>query len=126
MENNFERFIWVAVCITLFILSATAALISLNDQDRTLQIFKESNMQEDRRLFISIETNDELTYSGAEVMQSIRQIQNLDVNIEVENRIFTKDLDIETAPLSIIQMQKKYEVSYIRDVDGKVQTILFR
>lgn len=124
MNDSIERSILLGAMLIVFILAATSAGRSLDLQNKTFQAFKQINEQ-DKRLFTTLEVGGEEAYSGAEVLQSIRQIKSINADIKVENTIFSKDLDIDVTDLSMIDLNRNYLVTFIRATNGDLSTVVF-
>ncbi|AWP25198.1 MULTISPECIES: hypothetical protein [Paenibacillus] len=124
MNDSIERSILLGAMLIVFILAATSAVHSLDLQNKTFQAFKQINEQ-DKRLFTTLDVGGKEAYSGAEVLQSIRQIKSINADIKVENTIFSKDLDIDVTDLSMIDLNRNYLVTFIRATNGDLSTVVF-
>ncbi|GAB1159674.1 hypothetical protein YWY31_56990 [Paenibacillus illinoisensis] len=125
MSETMEKFILVAAEISILIVACMFALGGIQSQEAAVNVSYQSAVNEERRLFTSLDVNEQVTYTGAEVLQSIRQMKMLDANIRVVNTYFYSTEDIESIDVSGIDLNRTYVVSYIRDNQGKVQTIVF-
>lgn len=125
MSETVEKFILVAAEISIVLVACMFALGGIQSQDAAVQAANKSAVNEERRLFTSLEITEQVTYTGAEVLQSIRQMKALDANIRVVNQYFYRSDDIESIDVSGVDLNRTYTVSYIRDSQGKVQTIVF-
>lgn len=125
MSETLEKFILVAAEISIVLVACMFALGGIQSQDAAVQAAHKSAVNEERRLFTSLEITERVTYTGAEVLQSIRQMKALDANIRVVNQYFYRSDDIESIDVSGVDLNRTYTVSYIRDSQGKVQTIVF-
>ncbi|MEK4363995.1 hypothetical protein MKX68_16300 [Paenibacillus sp. FSL M8-0212] len=125
MSETMEKFILVAAEISILIVACMFALGGIQSQDAAVNVTHKSAVNEERRLFTSLEITEQVTYTGAEVLQSIRQMKTLDANIRVVNKYFYSSDDIESIDVSGVDLNRTYVVSYIRDSQGKVQTIVF-
>lgn len=93
-------------------------------QDRLQQTVQQTT-EFDQRLFSSYGSVDEETYSGAEVLQSIQRIAEINADIQVSGQMFVKTLDIDSVDVSVVNLHKTYKVQYIRNSTGDVTTIVF-
>jgi hypothetical protein len=126
MSDNLERALFIVAELFLFIVACMFTIDGMQGQEKAIDTFRHAAEQEERRLFTSLEVNGRETYTGAEVLQSIYQIHVLGANIRVGNQtFFYKDLDLETLDVSGIDLRRTYDVTYIRDSNGTVQTIVF-
>ncbi|WP_055105806.1 hypothetical protein [Paenibacillus ihumii] len=125
MVDNLERTIFVAAEIFLFIVAFIFALNGIHAQEAAFEAARTSMEQEERRLYTSLQLNSNETYTGAEVIQSLYQISQLGVNIQVGSQYFSKYVDPETINISGIDPYKVYDVAYIRDSQGVLLTIIF-
>ncbi|MEK4983585.1 hypothetical protein [Bacillus sp. FSL K6-6540] len=126
MNSKVDTAINIAASIVFFVAAATLSAVFLFQQQDVLNAHQKAAEQEERRLFTGLEIIGEKTYTGAEVIQSIFHIHELDADIMVDGITFPKTLDIETVNVSLIDPHRKYIVSYQRDGTGKIQTIVFR
>ncbi|MNJ28196.1 hypothetical protein [Paenibacillus bouchesdurhonensis] len=125
MVDNLEKTIFVAAEIFLFIVAFIFALNGIHAQEAAFEAARKSMEQEERRLYTSLQLNSNETYTGAEVIQSLYQIPQLGVNIQVGGQYFSKYNDPETINISGIDPYKVYDVAYIRDSQGILLTIIF-
>jgi PBP1b-binding outer membrane lipoprotein LpoB len=125
MSETMEKFILVVAEISILIVACMFALGGIQSQDAAVNVTYKSAVNDERRLFTSLEITEQVNYTGAEVLQSIRQMKMLDANIRVVNKYFYRSDDIESIDVSGIDLNRTYVVSYIRDSQGKVQTIVF-
>lgn len=126
MTDNLEKALFVVAELFLFITACIFTINGINSQEAAIETFRRAAELEDRRLFTSLEVNGRETYTGAEVLQSIYQIHSINADIEVRGRPFPKTLDIETTIVSGIDLQRTYDVEYIRDGNGVLETIVFK
>lgn len=125
MTDNLEKALIVVAELFLFITACIFTINGINSQEAAIETFRRAAELEDRRLFTSLEVNGRETYTGAEVLQSIYQIQSINADIWVEGIPFPRDLNIETIVVTSIDLQRTYDVEYIRDKNGVLETIVF-
>lgn len=125
MSDTIEKALIMIAELFLFITACMFTIGGINSQDRAIETVYKASVNEERRLFTSLEVNGQDTYTGAEVLQSIRNMDYLNADIRVGNRYFSKSEDINDLVVSDIELNRTYEVSYIRDRKGMLQTIVF-
>lgn len=125
MNENLENMWFLTAEIFIFVVASIFAVQSLTSQEKTLQAYYKVSQLEERRLYTSLEVNQEEYYTGAEVLQSIYQINSLNVDIKVDAQVFNRYLDIDTTDVTGIDLKRLYKVSYLRDQNGVLQTIVF-
>ncbi|MDQ0087504.1 hypothetical protein J2T12_000898 [Paenibacillus anaericanus] len=125
MTDNLEKALIVVAELFLFITACIFTINGINSQEAAIETFRRAAELEDRRLFTSLEVNGRETYTGAEVLQSIYQIHSINADIWVEGIPFLRGLNIETTNVSVIDLQRTYDVEYIRDGNGVLKTIVF-
>lgn len=69
--------------------------------------------------------NRRLSYSGSEVLFTLREVQTGDFHIWVDGREFRSGSNPEELDLSIIDTRARYSTQYIRGNDGEVVSIQF-
>jgi hypothetical protein len=112
-----ELFIFITACIF--------AINGINIQEAAVNVVHKSTMQDEKRLFTDLKDKGFETYTGAEVLQSIYHIRELNADIRVNGYLFSKNAEIEDINVSVISLNRTYQVQYIRGSDGEVQTIVF-
>jgi len=128
MSDNLERTLFIVAELFLFIVACMFTVDGMRGQEKAIDTFRHAAEQEERRLFTSLEVNGRETYTGAEVLQSIYQIHVLGADIQVvdsQTFFFPKNLDLETLDVSGIDLRRTYDVTYYRDSNGTVLTIVF-
>jgi hypothetical protein len=125
VSETAENILFFTIEIFLLITACIFTIGGIRTQEAAGLAVQQADIREERRLFSSLEVNGQETYSGAQVLQSIRQIGSLEVNIRVNGRVFYQDDEVSDLDLSGIDLHRTYTVSYIRDTNGNVQTIVF-
>lgn len=125
MNENLENMWFLTAEIFIFVVASIFAVQSITSQEKTLEVYYKASQLEERRIYTSLEVNQEEYYTGAEVLQSIYQINSLNVDIKVDAQVFNRYLDIETTDVTGIDLKRLYKVSYLRDQKGVLQTIVF-
>ncbi|MGG0821695.1 hypothetical protein ABE099_02370 [Paenibacillus turicensis] len=125
MNENLENMWFLTAEIFIFVVASIFAVQSITSQEKTLEVYYKASQLEERRIYTSLEVNQEEYYTGAEVLQSIYQINRLNVDIKVDAQVFNRYLDIETTDVTGIDLKRLYKVSYLRDQKGVLQTIVF-
>ncbi|ANS75347.1 hypothetical protein AWM70_12620 [Paenibacillus yonginensis] len=125
MNDTVEKSIIWVVEVFLFITACMFAISGINSQEAAVKVVKHSSEQDERRLYTDLKETGEETYTGAEVIESIYHIKQLDANIEIGRYYFFKSDDLDNIDVSGIDPQQNYKVNYIRDESGKLLTIVF-
>lgn len=125
MNENLESMWFLTAEIFIFVVASIFAVQSITSQEKTLEVYYKASQLEERRIYTSLEVNQEEYYTGAEVLQSIYQINSLNVDIKVDTQFFNRYLDIEETDVTGIDLKRLYKVSYLRDQKGVLQTIVF-
>jgi hypothetical protein len=125
MNENLENMWFLTAEIFVFVVASIFAVQSITSQEKTLAAYYKASQLEERRIYTNLEVNQEEYYTGAEVLQSIYQINSLNVDIKVDTLFFNRNLDIETTDVTGIDLKRLYKVSYLRDQQGVLQTIVF-
>lgn len=125
MNENLENMWFLTAEIFIFVVASIFAVQSITSQEKTLEVYYKASQLEERRIYTSLEVNQEEYYTGAEVLQSIYQINSLNVDIKVDTQFFNRYLDIEETDVTGIDLKRLYKVSYLRDQKGVLQTIVF-
>ena len=108
---------------TLTALSLALALFTTTSA--TADHVVEVNAGRDHNVQTTLRIPDTYTVTGAQVIQTLYQIADLHVDIQVDGVAFSKDLDTEQIDVSSISTIKSYVPTYLRAADGSVQKIVF-
>lgn len=84
--------------------------------------------QEQHAGVITVEMTNEnrkLIYKGSEVLFTLREVQAGGFNMYVDGVLFQSGSNPEELDLSIIDMEARYDVKYVRRIDGDVESIQF-
>ncbi|WP_212981451.1 hypothetical protein [Paenibacillus azoreducens] len=125
MNDTVERSIIIVVELFIFITACIFAINGINIQEAAVNVVHKSTMQDEKRLFTDLKDKGFETYTGAEVLQSIYHIRELNADIRVNGYLFSKNAEIEDINVSVISLNRTYQVQYIRGSDGEVHTIVF-
>lgn len=126
MDENSQSSILIGAVIVLFVISLSITLTTVNLEDRGIQMVRHWIGTADHRVQSTLEIKGEETYSGAQILQMLFQINQSNTDIQVENMFFSKNSDIENTDVSGIDTHKNYVASYIRDQDGTLTKIIFK
>lgn len=126
MNETTESTVSVFVAIMWFVLSVSIAMGSYILQERSLDAVVNAVEREDHRLQTTIKIEDDELYTGAQVIQTLFNINNIEADIQVNEIFFSKVTSIESTDISSIDPKKKYQVSFIRNSEGTIEKILFR
>lgn len=125
MSDTVEKSIFWIVEVFLFITACMFAIGGINIQDKAIQAAHRSTELEERRLFTDLKDKGEETYTGAEVLMSLYHIHELGADIRVSGTYFSRNTEVEKMDTSMISLRQTYQVDYIYDSSGELQTIVF-
>ncbi|MFB4321661.1 hypothetical protein RB298_04890 [Priestia sp. BR_2] len=125
-DNNAESSISLMAAVIWFVAALSIGLTSYVLQEKSIEAVAIANANEDRRVqtLYKIEANE--TYSGAQVIQTLYEINKIEADIEVNHLFFSKNINIESTDVSGIDPYKNYIVTFERNTEGKLQKIIFR
>ncbi|KAI7257654.1 hypothetical protein KC345_g10744 [Hortaea werneckii] len=102
VSETAENILFFTIEIFLLITACIFTIGGIRTQEAAGLAVQQADIREERRLFSSLEVNGQETYSGAQVLQSIRQIGSLEVNIRVNGRVFYQDDEVSDLDLSAV------------------------
>ena len=108
---------------TLTALSLALALFTTTSE--TVGHVGEVNAGRDHNVQTTLRVPETYTVTGAQVIQTLYQIADLHVDIQVDGMEFTKDLETGQIDVSNVSTTKSYVPTYLRAADGSVQKIVF-
>lgn len=126
MNGNSEDSVSMLATVMWFIASLSIVFMSFTLQENSIDAVILSAENEDRRLSPIIEMASEESYTGAQVIQTLYQINEIEADIQVNNTQFSKLIDIESTDVSSIDPYKVYTVTFQRDTEGMLEKIIFR
>lgn len=126
MNENTQYSISLTASLSLFVLALTLGLFSLNIEDKAMKAVSHWIGHEDHRVQAVTEPKDEETYTGAQVLQTLRQINQLNADVQIDSKIYSKTMDIENTDVSGIDTHKTYIVTYQRDRNGALTKLIFK
>ncbi|WP_322923785.1 hypothetical protein [Paenibacillus campi] len=112
--------LWLGVGVLLFIicLSAGSTLFqttaTINAKIYTLIGTTDNNQQ------ATFMIEQEYICTGAEVMQTIHNIDELDAAVEVNGQRFDNRIDPDELDVSSIDVQRMYRPTYVRNTNGQL------
>ncbi|WP_164685080.1 hypothetical protein [Brevibacillus reuszeri] len=124
MNESPSSLMYIAAWILIIVVALGSASNGITAQSRALEVVNHE-VKKDHRLYIDFGSVEEETYTGAEVLQTIKNMKAIDADVQVGSSFFTKDYDVETIDVSMIDLQKSYKVKFIRNAAGSVTTIKF-
>jgi ABC-type phosphate transport system ATPase subunit len=126
MNSITAKMLFTAVGFLLFISAAAVGAglfiqnhIALDEVDAVLG-------SRDRDVVLVPVVEGEEKVSGAAVMQSVFQIEEVGTDIQVDGYLFSKDVDIKDTDVSIVDLRAIYSMAYQRDGDGVLERLIFR
>jgi len=112
--------LWTGTGFLIFIICLSSGVLlfqnssDINDKTYELTTYSDKNQSS------TLKIENKYTCSGAEVLQSIYQIKEIDVNIQVDGVIFDKNIDPDEMDVSNIDVERTYTPTYVRDSQGNL------
>ncbi len=79
----------------------------------------------DRNQKVTLKIEHHYTSTGAEVIQTLHQIQELGTAIEVDGQRLDSSIDPDELDVSFINMNRPYRTTYIRDTAGRLMLVKY-
>ncbi|MFD1736220.1 hypothetical protein ACFSCX_06535 [Bacillus salitolerans] len=111
-----------AVAVTFFLVAATQAITTFSTLDRAY----DNLLDLDSRKGLTQNTmipKEEITYTGAEVVDQLYQIHDIGVPIIIESTTFPSHVDITSTSFSMIDLNHEYKQVIIRDTQGNITEV---
>lgn len=125
--NHVRSMLWVSVSVVIFIISLTISWDLSKDITKTIDFTGQYLSDSDREIAV---TTMELTspkVSCATILQSIADIRQVGVKLNVDGMTFDPSMDPEVWDTqSIHLMAAEYEPFYIRGHDGNVTEVHYQ
>lgn len=126
MNGTSEDSVSMLAAVMWFIASLSIVFMSYTLQENSIEAVIVSAEHEERRLSPIIEMASEESYTGAQVIQTLYQINEIEADIQVNNTQFSKLIDIKSTDVSSIDPYKVYIVTFQRNTEGMLEKIIFR
>lgn len=126
MDNSTKSMLWLAVQLFLFGTACLAALYLSGGIQKVNQLSEPVMQGQKQSVQQYIGISESLTYAGAQVRQSIAQIQEIGVDMQIDATLYPHAIKPEPSALLRIDVNRTYQVTYQTNPQGEVVTILFR
>lgn len=117
--------LWLGVSFLIFIASLSGAYALFQTSARINEQTYHLTASSDHNMYSTLKIENKYTCTGAEVRQTIHQINSLQVDIEVNGTLYPKDLDPDEVDVSSIDLDQKYTPAYIRNTGGQLVMLRF-
>lgn len=125
MDNSTKSMLWLAVQIFLFGTACLSALYLSGGIQKVNQLSEPVMQGQKQSVQQRIEITAPLTYTGAQVRQSVAQIQEIGVDMKIGNTLYRHNEQPQPSTLLGIEVNRTYQVTYQTDQQGNVITIQF-
>lgn len=125
MDNSTKSMLWLAVQLFLFGTACLAALYLSGGMQKVTQLSEPVMQGQKQSVQQYIGISEPLTYTGAQVRQSIAQIQEIGVDMQIDHSLYPHHIQPEPSALLKIDVQRTYQVTYQMDQQGNIVTIQF-
>jgi len=125
MDNSTKSMLWLAVQLFLFGTACLAALYLSGGIQKVNQLSEPVMQGQKQSVQQRIEITEPLTYTGAQVRQSIAQIQEIGVDMQIDHVLYRHAVKPESSALLRINVNRTYQVAYQTNQQGEVVTIIF-
>lgn len=126
MDNSTKSMLWLAVQLFLFGTACLAALYLSGGIQKVNQLSEPVMQGQKQSVQQYIGISEPLTYTGGQVRQSIAQIQEIGVDMQIDATLYPYAIKPEPSALLRIDVSRTYQVTYQTNPQGEVVTILFR
>jgi len=123
-NNSFSMMIFYFFTAT-FLVALTLAIYQFTNTSNIIDSSYIAQKKTDRNQVSVLKITDTYYVSGAQVLQSINLIEDIDCNIIVDGVVFPPNLDIKNTNVSVVNLKKNYVPSYIRDTSGSLKQVIF-
>ncbi|MCQ4085596.1 hypothetical protein [Saccharibacillus sp. JS10] len=124
--NNTRSFIELAAILFLFIGACTYTVTVIESIESGTELVYNLNTDRDRQVKTVYTGILEETYTGANIVHTIRSMKESEVDVEVNGVLYAKTQDYEEFDPSVIDLKKTYHAIYQRDASGSLIKIVFR
>ncbi|WP_156951030.1 hypothetical protein [Saccharibacillus sacchari] len=124
--SNARSFMVLAAVFFLFIGACTYTVNVIQSIEHGTRLAYALKTDQDRKVKAKLSAPGEETYSGAAIVNIIRNIQESDLDIEVNGMLYLRTGNYEDFDPSRIDLSKRYRAIYERDSAGYLIKIVFR
>ncbi|WP_137226146.1 hypothetical protein [Paenibacillus sp. CFBP13512] len=125
LVDNAKEAMFLSITATIFCASVITGYNVFDNTAKMNKVAYSMNNELDKNMHSTLIIEDNDTYTGAEVRQSIFQINEGQIDIVVDGTTFSKNLDPMAIDVSGISLTKKYTPTYVRDASGKLTLLKF-
>lgn len=125
MDNSTKSMLWLAVQLFLFGTACLAALYLSGGMQKVTQLSEPVMQGQKQSVQQYIGISEPLTYTGAQVRQSIAQIQEIGVDMQIDHVLYPHAVKPEPSVLLRIEVNHTYQVTYQINPQGEVATVVF-
>lgn len=116
----------LAAVFFLFIGACTYAVNVIQSIEHGTQLAYALKTDQDRKVKATLSVPGQETYTGAAIVNIIRNIQESDMNVEVNGVLYLRTGTYEEFDPSGVDLRKTYRATYERDATGYLIKIVFR
>ena len=124
-DNNASEAIGLSFAVSAFMVSLTLSVYLFTSIGDTIQQTYEMNTNSDKNIHSTLKVPEKYFVTGTEVRQSLYQINDIGIDIEVDGLMYSKSLDPTTLNVTAISLTKKYTPTYMRDTNGALMVLRF-
>jgi hypothetical protein len=125
LDNNASEAIGLSFAVSAFMVSLTLSLYLFTTTGDTIQQTYEMNTNTDYNIHSTLKVSEKYFVTGTKVRQSLYQINDIGIDIEVDGLMFSKSLDPTTLTVTAISLTEKYTPTYVRDTNGVITMLRF-
>lgn len=116
----------LAAVFFLFIGACTYTVNMIQSIEHGTRLAYTLKTDQDRKVKATLAVPGEETYTGAAIVNMVRNIQQSDMNIEVNGILYLRTGTYEDLDPSGVDLSKTYRATYERDTAGYIIKIVFR
>lgn len=124
--GNAKSFMMLAAVFFLFIGACTYAAEVVHAIDGGTRLLYRVNENNDSKVKAKLDAPGSEVYSAAQIVCMIRNIEELDADIEVDGLLYSRSMDYEELNPALVDSSKIYRAVYMRDISGYLIKIVFR
>lgn len=109
----------------IFITALTIAIYQFTNTSNIIDRSYDALKKSDHNQVKVLKVTEDYYVSGVQVLQSINLIDDIDCNIVVDGVVFIPDLDIKNTNITVVNVDKNYIPSYIRNTSGLLEKVIF-
>ncbi|WP_157756193.1 hypothetical protein [Paenibacillus crassostreae] len=124
-DNDASEAIGLSFAVMAFMVSLSLSFYLFTTTGETIQKSYQMNSNTDNNIHSTLKDPIVYSVSGAEVRQSLYQIREIGVDIEVNGILYSKSLDPTVLNVSSINLNQYFTPTYIRDSTGLLTLLQF-